>query len=148
VSILAPAGAEHLSRLLPMVALLHEEMGVASTDTRRRAALEPLLRGTPLGSVWLCGPKMSPVGYAAVGFGWSISLGGPDATLDEFYIREAVRGRGMGAQALDALASELSRRGVVALHLRACTAGPRLQGFFTRRGFSRRDGVVEMSRRL
>ncbi len=145
---LTPAGAEHLSRLLPMVAACHEDIGLASTDARRRAALEPLLRGTPLGSVWLIGPKMAPVGYVAVGLGWSISMGGPDAVLDELYIREAVRGRGMGAQALDALASELSRRGVVALHLKIAAADPRANGFFVRRGFARRDGFLLMSRRL
>lgn len=148
MSILTPAGAEHLSRLLPMVAANHEQAGIASTDARRRAALEPLLRGTPLGTVWLIGPKMSPVGYVAVGMGWSIEMGGPDAFLDEMFVREAVRGRGMGSQALDALAAELSRRGVMALHVGADGADARAQGFYARRGFSRRNALHLMTRRL
>jgi ribosomal protein S18 acetylase RimI-like enzyme len=148
VSVLTPAGAEHLSRLLPMVAACHQDTGIGSTDARRRAALEPLLRGTPLGSVWLIGPKMAPVGYVAVGLGWSIEMGGPDAFVDEFFIREAVRGRGMGAQALDALAAELSARGVVALHLEVAAANTRAQSFYARRGFARRDSFSLMTRRL
>jgi GNAT superfamily N-acetyltransferase len=130
-----------------MVAACHEFCGIASTDARRRAALEPVLRGTPLGQIWLVGPKMSPVGYVSVGLGWSIELGGPVALLDEFFIREAVRGRGMGAQAIDALAAELAGRGVVALSAEAVD-GSRAQGFFARRGFLRRDGHLLMTRRL
>jgi ribosomal protein S18 acetylase RimI-like enzyme len=148
MSILTPAGPEHLSRLLPMVAAYHEFEGIDSTDSRRRAALEPMLRGTPLGAVWLIGPKMSPVGYVAVGLGWSIELGGPDAFVDELFIREAVRGRGMGAQALDALAVEMGKRGVVALHLEVANDNTRALSFYARRGFSRRDKYFLMTRRL
>lgn len=146
--ILTTAGPEHLSRLLPMVEALHEETEVRSTDSKRRAALEPLLRGTPLGAVWLIGPKMSPVGYIAVGLGWSIEMGGPDAFVDEFYIREAVRGRGMGSQALDALGIELARRGVVAVHVEAEAESARSAGFYARRGYARRDRWFLMTRRL
>jgi ribosomal protein S18 acetylase RimI-like enzyme len=107
-----------------------------------------MLRGTPLGAVWLIGPKMSPVGYVAVGLGWSIELGGPDAFVDELFIREAVRGRGMGAQALDALAVEMGKRGVVALHLEVANDNTRALSFYARRGFSRRDKYFLMTRRL
>ena len=148
MSVLTAAGPEHLSRLLPMVAAYHEYEGIVSTDSRRRAALEPLLRGTPLGQVWLIGPKMAPVGYVAVGLGWSIEFAGPDAFVDELYIREAVRGRGMGSQALDALAIELSGRGVVALHLEVAHGNARAQAFCARRGFARRENYFLMTRRL
>jgi ribosomal protein S18 acetylase RimI-like enzyme len=148
MSVLTAAGAEHLSRLLPMVAAYHAFEGIASTENRRRASLEALLRGTPLGAVWLIGPKMAPVGYVAVGFGWSIELGGPDATVDELFIREGVRGRGMGGQAIDALAVELAKRGVTALHLEVGTANARGQSFYARRGFAKRDGYSLMTRRL
>jgi ribosomal protein S18 acetylase RimI-like enzyme len=148
MSVLTAAGSEHLSRLMPMVAAYHAYEGIASTENKRRASLEALLRGTPLGAVWLIGPKMAPVGYVAVGFGWSIELGGPDATVDELFIREGVRGRGMGGQAIDALAVELGKRGVTAVHLEVRTSDPRGQNFYARRGFARRDGYSLMTRRL
>jgi ribosomal protein S18 acetylase RimI-like enzyme len=148
MTVLTAAGPEHISRLLPMVAAYHEGEGIASSDSRRRAALEPLLRGTPLGAVWLIGPKMAPVGYVAVGLGWSIALGGPDAFVDELYIREGVRGRGMGGQALDALAVEMARRGVVALHVEVASDDARAQTFCARRGFARSETSSVMTRRL
>jgi ribosomal protein S18 acetylase RimI-like enzyme len=146
--VLTAAGPEHLSRLLPMVEACHATVGISSSDSRRRAALEPLLRGTPLGALWLIGPKMAPVGYVAVGLGWSIELGGPDAFVDELFIRESVRGRGMGAQALDALAVELGKRNVVAVHLEVSLDDSRAVSFYARRGFARRDGYSLMTRRL
>lgn len=148
MTILTQAGSEHLSRLMPMVAAFHAHEGIELTENKRRATLEVLLRGTPLGAVWMIGPRMSPVGYVAVSLGWSISLGGPDAFVDEMFIRESVRGRGMGAQALDALAVELAGRGVVALHLEVSAANARTQAFCARRGFLRRDDHFLMTRRL
>ena len=148
MSTITLAGPEHISRLLPMVAAAHEQRGLNSTDSRRRAALEPLLRGTPLGAAWLIGPKMSPVGFVAVGFGWSIETGGAEASIDELYIREQVRGRGMGSQALDSLAAELLRRGVTAIHIEAPVGDTRAQNFVARRGFLRREGRLTLTRRL
>ncbi len=57
------------------------------------------------------------MGYIAVSFGWSIELGGMDGFLDEFYIREGVRGRGMGSEVLAALLPQLAQAGLVGLSL-------------------------------
>jgi ribosomal protein S18 acetylase RimI-like enzyme len=148
MSVLTAAGPEHLSRLLPMVEACHAALGLPTSDSRRRAALEPLLRGTPLGAVWLIGPRMAPVGYVAVGMGWSIAMAGPDAFIDEYFIRESVRGRGMGTQALAALAVELGKKGVVAMHLEVATGDNRAQAYCARQGFTRREGYSLMTRRL
>jgi ribosomal protein S18 acetylase RimI-like enzyme len=117
------AGAGDLDRVLPMVARCHADMGVDSSEDTRLAAVQPLLEGSPLGAIWLIGPKMSPVGYVAVGFGWSIELGGMDAFIDELWVRDKVRGRGMGSEALAALQKALGEAGVKALHLEVANEG-------------------------
>jgi ribosomal protein S18 acetylase RimI-like enzyme len=68
--------------------------------------------------------------------------------VDELFIREGVRGRGMGGQAIDALAVELAKRGVTAVHLEVGTGNVRGQSFYARRGFARREGYSLMTRRL
>ena len=85
------AGKDDLDRLERMVAAYHAEEAIESDEAHRRAALEPLLEGSPHGAIWMIGPQMAPVGYIAVSFGWSIELGGLDGVLDEFWIREKVR---------------------------------------------------------
>ncbi|MEL7151718.1 MAG: GNAT family N-acetyltransferase [Pseudomonadota bacterium] len=133
------AGAADLDRVAQMVAAYHAFEGIASEEEARRAALVPLLEGSPHGAIWLIGPKMAPVGYIAVSFGWSIELGGLDGVVDEFWIREAVRGRGMGSEALLALQKALRDAGVVALSLEVARDNAVAQRLYQRAGFVPRD---------
>lgn len=135
VHLATPADAE---RLLPMIAAYHAFEGIESDDASNAEAIAPLLEGSPHGAIWLVGPKMAPVGYIAVSFGWSIELGGMDGFVDEFWIREKVRGRGMGGEALHALIATLREAGVKALHLEVATDNARAARLYTRSGFRRR----------
>lgn len=128
-----------LDRLDPMVTAYHALEGIETTAEQRRAALEPLLDGSPHGAVWMIGPRMSPVGYIAVSFGWSIELGGLDGIVDEFWIREKVRGRGMGSEALQALKKALEGAGVVALSLELAHGNDKAERLYKRAGFRVRD---------
>lgn len=131
------AGAEDLARLLPMVTQYHAGEGISLSEEDRTAALTPLLEGSPLGAVWFIGPKMAPVGYVAVSFGWSIEMGGMDAFIDELWVREKVRGRGMASEALTALIPALESAGVKALHLEVADGNP-AERIYKRAGFKRR----------
>jgi len=124
-------------RLMPMVAAYHAEEGIESDESHRAEAIRPLLQGSPLGAIWLIGPKMSPVGYVCACFGWSIELGGMDGFVDELWIREKVRGRGMGGDALVALQKALSEAGLRALHLEIGDENP-AERLYYRAGFRRR----------
>lgn len=139
--ILHLATAADLDRLLPMVAACHAEAGIDVTDEHRRNAVAPLLDGSPHGAVWFIGPKMSPVGYLAVSFGWSIEMGGMDGFIDEIWVREKVRGRGMGSEAIGAILKTLKEAGLVALHLEMAEGG-RSERMYRRLGFRRRDAAL------
>ncbi|MEM9972243.1 MAG: GNAT family N-acetyltransferase, partial [Pseudomonadota bacterium] len=58
--------------------------------------------------------------------------------IDEFWIREAVRGRGMGGEALGALVATLKEAGVKALHLEVAAENTRASRLYTRVGFRKR----------
>ena len=128
-----------LDRLEKMVAAYHAFEGIESYEGHRRAALEPLLEGSPHGAVWLIGPKMAPVGYVAASFGWSIELGGMDGFVDELWIREKVRGRGMGSEALLALMKALAEAGVKALSLEVSAQNANAIRIYERAGFRQRS---------
>jgi ribosomal protein S18 acetylase RimI-like enzyme len=139
------AGPDDLDRLLPMVAAYHAYERIDTTAEHRRAALAPLLAGSPHGAVWFIGPRLSPVGYVVVTFGWSIEFGGLDAIIDELFIREAVRGRGMGSEALRALIATLEGSGLRALHLEVDEDNEVARRFYARLGFGTRDRYHLMS---
>lgn len=140
------ARPDDLERLERLVAAYHALEGIASTQEDRLAALGPLLEGTPHGVAYLIGPPKSPVGYVVVSFGWSVELGGIDGFVDELFIRQGVRGRGMGSEALAALLPALARHGVKALHLEVGRDNEAAQRFYTRLGFQPRERYHLMTR--
>ncbi len=141
------AGTDDLDRLEPMVAAYHALEGIPSTEADRRAALLPLLDGTlPFGVAYLIGPRRSPVGYIVVSFGYSVELGGIDGFVDEFFIRERVRGRGIGTEVLGKLLPALSDTGVRALHLEVARDNDAAQRLYGRAGFTMRDRYALMTR--
>jgi ribosomal protein S18 acetylase RimI-like enzyme len=129
-----------------MVAAYHAEEGIDSDEPHRRAGLGPLLEGSPLGAAYLIGPRVGPVGYIVLSFGWSLEFAGMDGFVDEFWIRPGVRGRGMGSEVLAALVPALEAAGLKALHLEAGAANARVQRLYARHGFVRRDGYHLMTR--
>lgn len=142
------AGPGDLDRLVPLVMAYHAFEGLSQAEEDTRAALIPLLDGVPQGAVWLIGPRAAPLGYVAIGTGWSIELGGMDAFVDEFFIRENVRGRGIGSEALSALARALRAEGVKALHLEVARDNDVARQLYRRLGFEPRARYHLMTCRL
>lgn len=139
---------EDADRLLPLVAAFHAEIGFATDEDHRAAAIAPLLAGSPHGAAWLVGPRRAPVGYVVLTFGWSVEFGGLDAIVDEIYIRPAVRGRGMGLEALDGIAKAMKEAGVRALHLEVDRTDDSARRLYAKALFRPRENYIFMSRVL
>ncbi|MEL7092669.1 MAG: GNAT family N-acetyltransferase [Pseudomonadota bacterium] len=142
------AAPEHAEKVLPLVAAFHAEEGLDRSDEARAAAVLPLLDGTPHGALYLIGPVRAPVGYVALGFGWSIEFGGIDGFIDELYIRPPVRGRGLASEVLQALPAALATAGVTALHLEVSADNAAAARLYERAGFASRAPYRLMTRRL
>ena len=137
-----------IDRLLRLVADFHLEEGVEQDEATRRAAIEPLLDGSPHGAIYLIGPSRAPIRYVAICFGWSIEFGGMDGFVDEIYIRPGVRGRGIGSEVLSSLPRALARAGLRALHLEVDRENAGTREFYQKLRFSPRERYMLMSRRL
>ena len=137
-----------LDRLIPLVAAFHHEEGITLDDEARRAAILPLLEGSPHGAVYLIGPGRAPIGYIVVTFGWSVEFGGMDGFIDEFFIRPGVRGRGIGSEVLRQLPKALGSAGMKALHLEVSRDNARTQNLYTRLRFEPRENYMLMSRKI
>ena len=135
-------------RLDALASACRAEMEIAAPDDTRRAALLPLLEGSPHGAVYLIGPARAPVGYAVVTFGWSLEQGGMTGTIDELYMRPPVRGRGIATEVLLSLAPALAEAGLRALHLRADAGNEAARRLCARAGFVAREGYMTLTRPL
>jgi len=129
------ARPDDLERLLPMVASRRAEAGQAEDAGTARAALLPLLEGSPHGAIYLIGPPRAPIGYVALSFGWSLAAGGLTGRIDEMHIRRAVRGRGIGAEVLGSLPRALGPAGLRALDVEIAREDARTRALFTRQRF-------------
>ena len=138
---------DDLEQLVPLVGAFHAHEGLSTDEPDLRAAIAPLLSGIPHGAAYLIGPRRAPVGYIIVSFGYSVEMGGIDGFIDEFFIRENVRGRGMGSEVLAALLPALAEHGVKALHLEV-SPDSRARKIYARAGFKLRDGYQLMTRKL
>jgi ribosomal protein S18 acetylase RimI-like enzyme len=101
-----------------------------------RRALKALCMGeTPHGLGFMIEHDGKPIGYLVIGLGFSVEFGGVDAFLDELYIDEDHRGRGLGTSALEELGKVARRLKIKALHLEAMPANDGAARLYERQGF-------------
>jgi len=96
--------------------------------------------------IYLAGPRKAPVGYIIITLGYSVELGGIEGFIDEFFIREKVRGRGMGHEVLTTLLPALKDHGIKALHLEVERNNETAQRLYKRAGFEARENYILMTR--
>lgn len=121
--------------LIPFMRALYEHEHIPFDENRHRAALSQILDDEKCGRVWLIGCEAETVGYVVVCFGFSLEFGGRDALIDELFVREEWRGRGVGRQALELVAAECRARGIAAVHLEVERANTDAQTVYRRSGF-------------
>ncbi len=142
------AKPEDLDRLAPLVRAFHEETHITQDETKRHAALMPLLQGSPHGAIYLIGPGRAPIGYIVISFGWSVEFAGLDGFVDELYIRPGVRGRGIGSEVMGALPKALAGAGLKALHLEVRRDNTRARKLYEKLRFSPRDEYSLLTREM
>ena len=143
---LVTATSADLDALLPLVRAYHRFDGIDMSEERRRRAVRPLLDDESAhGRIWLIESSGVIVGDVAVCFGYSIEFEGPDAFVDELYIDEAARGRGIGAAVLRRVMALAAALGVTALHLEVARDNARARRLYSKLGFGSRERFHLMS---
>lgn len=113
----------------------YAEEGYPFVEAETRQALVDLLRDSCLGRLWVADEGDRVVGYLAVTLGHSLEHRGRDAFIDELFIAEEARSRGLGREAL--LVAETYGRevGVRALHLEVERHRQLAMAIYRRAGF-------------
>ncbi len=99
-----------------------------------RQALARLLADEALGRVWLIQWQGETVGYACVCFGFGLEFG-RDAFLDELFVQEPFRGKGIGRAAVEFAAAACPGLGIQALHLVVTPDNERARRLYEKLGF-------------
>ena len=146
-AVLTLASIGDLGKVAPLVAAFHSE-GALTIEPQRIAAVTHLFEGTPLGALYLIGPRVTPIGYVVVSHGFSIEFGGPDAFIDKIYICTLVRGKGIGVESLLQICKILKAGDTKAVHLEVDQTNTVAQRLYSRDGFDLRSNYNLMSKEL
>ena len=111
------AALKDVPQLLEFTQAYYAFDGLDYVEETAAKALRQLICFEQLGRIWLRLLDGTAVGYAALTFGFSLEVGGRDAFIDELFLIEAARGKGIGKRVMDFLKAEAHRLGIQALHL-------------------------------
>jgi len=83
---------------------------------RLPTTIETLLAHPEWGRIWLiCWPD--PIGYVVLTFGYSLEALGQEACVDELYLRESYRCKGLGQQTFAFLEQVCQQQGIQRMYL-------------------------------
>lgn len=131
------AGPADFAAVRPLVEALHKHEELPPTPETDHA-LRRLLGNPRLGRVLLCEEDGRLLGYVVLGFGFSLEFHGTDAFVDELFVREEERDKGVGALLLAEAETECRTVGIHALHLEVAH-GNRAAALYERQGYKRHE---------
>ena len=126
-------------QLLEFIQAYYAFDGLGYAEETSTKALRQLICSEQLGRIWLILLDGTAVGYAALTFGFSVEVGGRDAFIDELFLIEAARGKGIGTRVMDFLRVEAQKLGLEALHLVVSRNNERAQQLYTSASFQARQ---------
>ncbi len=128
-----------LTIIIGLMRELYEQDHLVFDERMAQKAVTRFLLDHSLGRLWLIALKGKPIGYMALTFGYSLEYHGRDAFLDEIYIQQAYRGKGLGTKAISFVEEECRSLGVHVLHLEVERENKTAQTFYHKMGFKDHD---------
>ncbi|MDL2260019.1 GNAT family N-acetyltransferase [Deltaproteobacteria bacterium OttesenSCG-928-K17] len=128
------------------LAMSHEFYNSDATDHQVpedhfRRTFEESVKGSPLARAWMVidpGQPDEPAGYLLASITWGNEFGGRVSWLEELYLKEAARGKGLGRQALEDAMEELKTKdGVKGFRLEVAPANAAVSDLYRRMGFTK-----------
>ena len=133
------AETEDLPTLVDLMADFYAESGYALDRARAAEAFSALLADSRLGRVWLIEQGSTVAGHIVVTFVFAMEYGGHMAVVDDFYVRPAFRGAGLGTAALAEVRRACTELGMRAMRVEVGGDNAVAQAMYRRVGFETVD---------
>lgn len=111
-------------------------------QTSAERLLDHFIKNPLLGRLWLIQQNHKNIGYLAMTLGFSFEYGGRDALIDEFFINEAYRNKGIGTKCLELLGKEAIKLNINAIHLEVERSNQVGQKLYKKQGFIDNDRAL------
>ena len=97
-------------------------------------AFAALLADLARGAVWLFECDGQSAGHVVLTVKFAMEFGGLSAIIDDLFVRDAYRGRGVAGAGVEALVADARRRGCVSLHVEVDPANAPATSLYRRFG--------------
>ena len=125
--------------LVELMDEFHRESDFTLDRPAAERAFDALLADPALGRAWIVVYEGQTAGYVALSFGFSLEHMGRDARVDDFYLRPAFRGAGLGSSVLEQIEGEARSEGARALHVEVGRENAIAQHVYRKRGMRGHD---------
>jgi ribosomal protein S18 acetylase RimI-like enzyme len=115
MNLVRPADAADIPELASLMTEFYAEAGLVLERAAAEATFRSLIDAPDRGQVWLLESDRNSAGFVVLTVAFSMEYGGLRGFVDDFFVREAFRRRGLGAAALTEVRRSCAARGVRAL---------------------------------
>lgn len=133
--------------LLDMMARFYAIDGYHFDEQVSRANLAEFISTEYLGRVYLVSNDEEIIGYFVLTFCFSFEFKGRTAFVDELFLQDTYRGKGIGGQVLDFVDEQAQRLGLKALHLEVERHNENGKRLYVKKGF-KEHGRALMTKRF
>jgi GNAT superfamily N-acetyltransferase len=129
------ASLADIAQLVAMMTEFYSDSPYTLNPRRATEAFGSLLADERLGNVWFIQANSRDVGYVVLTYCFTMTYGGLSAVVDDFFIRPAFRGAGLGKAAMAEVRSFCASRGVRAMHVETGRDNAPALAVYRRAGF-------------
>jgi GNAT superfamily N-acetyltransferase len=140
-----PFQPSDLFELEKMVSTLYEENSYEQPMTTQKIqrTVDELTNYPERGKILIFTLNVNTVGYAILIYYWSNEYGGVLTTVDELYVKEAWRNRGIGKEFFDYLSSSASEK-IKGIQLEVTSKNQRALAYYQKLGFKLSSNTLLM----
>jgi diamine N-acetyltransferase len=127
-----------LEKLDAILGMMKDFSAIDNYAFNREERKENLFRFTAskeMGRLWTIYADELMVGYAVLAFGFSFEFGGRDAFIDELYITESYRNKGIGGKTLEFIFANAPALGIKAIYLEVEKHNEKGNVLYVKKGF-------------
>lgn len=132
---LSPLDAASLPRAFELHTALYSHEGLPSRDPAREQAMAELMAHPDLGGTWMILADGVVAGYVVLTVCYSLEFHGRFGLLDELYLDEPWRGKGIARDTLAFIDRECRRRGLQAVRLETAHTNERALSVYQKAGY-------------
>lgn len=130
-----PASQNHIPLILEMMETFYKIDNYSFNKINTEKNLNEFIQSNNLGRLWLINIKNEVVGYIILTFGYSFEYNGRDSFIDELFIKEKFRGKGIGGKTMEFIEQKAIELNINAIHLEVEMLNENAERLYKKHGF-------------